>query len=104
MVDILASIERDERAMERIAAAMESIADSYTAMYKLMAEGLDKVFPPKHEPRDAIVTRLLSDEDRLKASQGATGEATIEQWTELGPRERELVEKTKNAPDTAPKK
>jgi hypothetical protein len=105
-MEIMESVERDERAMERIATAMESIADSYVAIYKLMAEGLEKFFPSKHEPRESTVTRLPNEEDRLRASLGSTGEQTNEDWMQLGPREREFVEKSSESAKTAvpPKK
>lgn len=97
MVDILAGIEEDERAMERIATALTRIAI-------VMEARLANEFPPKHAPRESTFSRIPSSEDRLKAAQGSTGEATIEEWTELGPRERELVEKAKVAAGETSKK
>lgn len=91
MVDILEGMERDEQAMERIASAMEVIAESTVAMYKIMEARLEKEFPLKHEPRESTVTRIPTDEEKLRASQGATGEP-LSDWIQLGPREKELVE------------
>lgn len=96
MVDIIESIERDERAMERIASALEVLASNSTEYVKLCRERMNKEFPSKREPRDAIVTQRKSDEDRLREEQGQTGEATAREWTEtpdewIGQRERTVI-------------
>jgi hypothetical protein len=101
MVDILASIEADERAMARIATALEIIAGAFSSWYNLESQRLKKEFPPKHEPRESTFTRIPTAEDRLRAAQGATGES-IEEWMQIGPRERELIESTQ--PKTTPPK
>ena len=95
MVDILEGMERDERAMERIACAFEVVADTLVAMHKLQVQRLEKEFPPKHEPRDSIVTRIPTSEELLRRSQGQTGEESTEEWMQLdiGPRERELLKR-----------
>jgi len=79
------SLDRDTRAMERIADAFEQIA-------KLLAQFYEKMYPPSHEPRDVTLTRLPDSVDEIKANQGATTETT-EEWLDIGPREREFNEK-----------
>ncbi len=71
--------ERLVRAFERLASAAE----------KLLAVQ----FPSRGEPRDAIVTTVKSEEDELRESLGDTGEETIEEWTSIGRREREFLER-----------
>lgn len=83
------ALDRDTRAMERLADAFEMIA-------KLMAQFYDKMYPPKDEPRDVTLTRLPDTVDRIRQDQGAS-EETTERWLrldeeEIGPREKEFIE------------
>lgn len=94
-VDILDTMMRDENSMERMAAAFETIADTVVAMYKLQEQRFDKEYPSKPTPKDATVTRIASDEDKLREDLGDTGEP-LEDW--VGPREREL-QKSKKSPE-----
>jgi hypothetical protein len=87
MVDILQGIEQDERAMEQIAFALTRIAT-------IMEKRFEREFPTR-SPRDSTVTKLPTDLDRLRASQGSTGEQTTEEWMQLGPRERELIARSR---------
>ena len=89
---ISASLSQEERAVR----AFEDIAEALTSWVKLCQQRFEKEYPVK-EPREAVVTHVKSEEERLRESQGATGEP-IEQWGELndddlGPRERELLKK-----------
>lgn len=90
-------LEADERAMERIAASFEVIADLMQAWYKLEVQRFDKQYPVKREPQDATVTHVPTAEDELKTSQGASSE-TLEEW--LGPRESELIQTITQRPRT----
>jgi hypothetical protein len=92
MVDILKAMEEDDRAMQRMASAFEVIADTLTAMYNLQQARFDKDFPSKPQVREALVTKIKSDEDVLRESQGSTGESD-EQWLDIGEREREFLKK-----------
>jgi len=110
VVDIFAGMEQDERAMERIASAMErqagaleSLAGTLVSWYKIDVQRLAHEFPAKSEPRESTYSRLPTTEDKLRAAQGETNQTT-EEWMQLGPREREFVEKAKIAPREASKK
>lgn len=79
-------IERDERAMERIAVAFEHIAAVAQAWY-------NRTYPVRSEASDATVTHIPTPEDALKEDQGATGEPLDDWLTDvIGPREQKLVE------------
>lgn len=81
----------DERAMERIAESLETIADTLTQWVKLEQQKFEKQFPVRRNPLDIAVNRLPSATDLLKEDQGATGEADIDEWT--GERERSVIAK-----------
>jgi hypothetical protein len=83
-----------EEAIDRDTRAMERLADSFEMIAKLMAQFFDKMYPPSHEPRDVTLTRLPDTIDRIKEDQGASEEST-EEWLDLGPREREVIERAK---------
>jgi hypothetical protein len=87
--ELAESIERDTRAMERIAAAFERIADQLAQFY-------EKMYPPKHDPGDVTLTKLKGPVDLIKEAQGAAPEETTEEWLDIGPREREFDERSKN--------
>lgn len=87
-MDIEQFAERDERAMERIADSLESIADSLVQWCKLSQARFDREFPVKRNPLDATITRVPNDEDRLRESLGAS-EETLEEWT--GEREQRVI-------------
>lgn len=90
-VDILEAMERDERAMERIATAAESIAEALTMWCKLEQQRFDREYPVK-TPRDAIVTHVKTPEEILRENIGGEPEP-LEEW--IGPREQELLKKAK---------
>lgn len=83
------ALDRDTRAMERLATAHESIAKTLSQFY-------EKMYPPKHEPRDVQLTRVPDTIDKLKESQGASEETTEDWLTNVGPREREFIRSQKS--------
>lgn len=86
MTYFLSGIEEDERAMVKIASALTRIAI-------VMEKRYEKEYPTK-TPRDATITKLKSEEDELRESQGATGESLDDWLTDpVGPREREVLKK-----------
>ena len=79
---------KDERALERLAVAFERIATVAEKWY-------ERVYPVKPVPQDAIVTRVPTDEDRLRANLHGP-EKTLSKWLEppaewAGPREKEFL-------------
>jgi len=100
-VDIEQQMARDERAMERIATAVESIADSLADWCKLSQARFDKKYPVKANVRDATITRTPSDEDKLLESLGGTNEP-LEEW--VGLREQEVIASEASRPSRFEKK
>jgi len=87
-LDIEQQMARDERAMERIATALDQISKSLAAWCILESAKFDKHYPVKANVRDATITRTPSDEDKLLESLGATDEP-LEEW--IGLREQQVV-------------
>lgn len=105
-IDVLESMERDERAMERIAQAFEVVANTLVAWYKLEQQRFEREYPAHTIARESTFSRIPTAEEELKTAQGATGEKTIDEWMQLGPRERAVVEKSPESTEqpTAKKK
>lgn len=97
-VNLEESIDQDARAMERIAAALEDIAEAMVMGYKLEAQRLEIEHPTKRPVRDAIVSKLKTAEDELREDQGSSEESD-EEW--IGPAERSFNESQK--PDAGAK-
>lgn len=73
---------------------LESIADSFRRIADVMEKWYNATYPAR-ERKEAVVTHLETDEERLRREQGDTGEESIQDWTDLrGPREREYDERT----------
>ena len=68
-----------ERLLERFVVAAESIAANLERLYSLESKRLEYEYPPKHEPSEPIITKLPTEEDRLREEQGETDE-TLEDW------------------------
>ena len=79
---------------ERAVVALEAIADALALWAKLEAQRFEKEYPERKPPADAKITKLKSEEDELRESLGDDGSETLEEWTDLGPRERELLKKS----------
>ena len=71
----------------------EQIADALTRLATIAEKWFEKQYAPKRNPldvRDALVTAIPTPEERLRTDQGATGEATTEEW--IGNREQKAIE------------
>ncbi len=82
----LEGLERDERALEKIADALNRLANVAQAFYAAL-------YPEKRSVREATLTvvRTPQQADLEETIQGS--ESTLEQWTDLGPREKAFIEK-----------
>lgn len=87
--------ERIVQAFEHLVMALQSIALTLSLPHPNSVRG---------PVRDIEITKPLSAEDKLRAAQGSTGEATTEEWMQLdddeeddgiGPRERAFMEREK---------
>src|ERR1700741_1273520 len=90
------SASREERAV----VALEQIARGLTLAITLWERVVNHDYPVRTANRDATITRIPSEEDKLREDQGSTGEETVEAWTrlgneDLGPRERSVISQSK---------
>lgn len=70
---------------ERLILAFESIAATMVAEYA-------KKYPTRDRPADIEITRVLTEEDRVREDQGDTDEP-LDRWTTLGTREEKFQRK-----------
>jgi hypothetical protein len=82
------SIDRDDRAMERIASSFEVIADTLVAWYKLDQQRFDYEHPVKPVASDIDVHVPETEEERLRKLMSASDEEIAEY---VGPRESEYI-------------
>jgi len=82
---------------ERLVAAWEGIAKGIGDLHEAARDVISKQWPEARERRDAIVTKLLTPEEKLKVKTGNT-DGPIDEWLgefdpedEIGPREREFL-------------
>jgi hypothetical protein len=93
-------LEQDERfvhALEQIAAALKGIDET-------RKQEFERRFPVRKEFREAIVTRVPSEEDRIREEHGAST-GSLEEWLGelggeefIGTREREFLERNASSP------
>lgn len=85
---------------ERACLALEGIATALTEWVKIEAQRFEKEYPPKREPREALVTYIPTEEEELQRDQGASGESQDE-W--IGLREREVLEQSSKKSPAQPR-
>lgn len=67
-----AFVERFVLSFEKIALALEGLDETYR-------RHLDKLYPERKDRREAVVTRVKTEEDRIREAQGADGKP-LDQW------------------------
>jgi hypothetical protein len=83
--------------VDRLVEAFERMAGAAEGIYETQRREHEKRWPAAGERREAIVTRVPSEEDRIREEQGAGG-GSLKDWLGLedeefaGVREREFVE------------
>lgn len=95
---------------ERLVVAWEEIGKQLGEWNELVRTAIGKQWPEASERREAIVSRVPTAEDKLKAQTGNT-DGPLEDWLgefdpeeEIGPREREFLERqAKGKPAPRPK-
>lgn len=93
--------EQEERlvaSFERMAEAYDFMAGTLEAIAHTVALHHSKMFPAKTLAADATISRILTDEERLRQEQGQSGESlkdwtTLDEEEEIGPREKAWLEK-----------
>lgn len=98
---------------ERLVLAYEKLAEALVTLNDTGKRFYNSVFPEQHGPREAIVSHVPSEEDRLLEDQGATDRRPIREWLggipiddpdeDIGPREREFLERQKAKENAGPK-
>jgi uncharacterized protein (DUF608 family) len=84
-------MERDERALEKAADALKRLADVAEKLYA-------SLYPEKRSVREPKLTTVRpSKETELEETIQGT-EQTLEEWKDLGPRERAWVEGEQKKP------
>lgn len=83
---------------ERLVAAFEKIANALTGIYETQQGQFAKQWPERKEIRDAVKTRVPTEEDLIREQHGASSES-IQEWLHVpeeeffGSREREFIER-----------
>lgn len=85
--DLEKAFERDERALEKAASALNRLADVAEKFYAAL-------FPEKKNVRDAKLTTVRTPEQAELAATIQGEEETLEEWEEIGPREKAFLEST----------
>lgn len=75
----------NENQAERLVCAFESIAKYLEKWYNAEHPTITKV------AKEPTITFVKTSEEQLLEDQGQTGEETTEEWTSLGPIEREFL-------------
>jgi hypothetical protein len=78
-----AFVERFVLSFEKMATAMEGLSETYR-------RHIENLYPKHREYREAVVTRVQTEEDRIREAHGASNEP-LEDW--LGEVEDEEIEK-----------
>jgi len=87
---------------ERLVAAFENIANALMGIHETGQKQFAKQWPERGTARDAVKTRIPTEEDRIREKHGTSSES-IEEWLStpeekfFGNREREFI-KQKIAP------
>ena len=92
----------DDGLLERFMVAFESIAHSLAGINETKQREFAKQWPEPRQFREAVVTRVPNEEDKILEAQGVDGK-TLEEWLEIpsdeaefiGEREREFLEREK---------
>ena len=96
LADVATAMTEEQE--ERLTLAFEQIAANLGSIARTMEVRFQKDYPLKKPVRDADITYIPTEEERLREEQGQTGERTTEDWTSLGPRERKFVEGRNQTP------
>jgi hypothetical protein len=77
-----AFVERFVLSFEKIGAALEGLNETYK-------RHLEKLYPERPERREAVVTRVQTEEDRIREAQGASGQPLGDWLSEVDDEEEE---------------
>jgi hypothetical protein len=84
---------------ERLVVSWEGIAREIGEFNATLKQAIGKQWPEPRERRDAVISKLPTEEDKIKVQTGNTS-GPIEDWLgefdpeeEIGPREKEFLER-----------
>lgn len=86
-----------EEQEERLVAAFEQIATALTGIHDTEEKQFGKQWPERREVREAVYSRIPTEEDRIREEQGASG-GSLKEWLTppedepIGERERAFLE------------
>lgn len=82
---------------ERLVAAWEGVARGLGDLNETARSAISKQWPEARQPREAVITRLPTAEDKIKAQTGNT-DGPVDEWLgefdpeeDIGPREKEFI-------------
>lgn len=90
--------DEENEKFNRLIAGIEDIAGGMNRIADAMWKRYYTEYPPPRKPAEATVTRVKSQDDLLRESQGGTDEEDLESWMNInaiGKREREYLEREK---------
>jgi hypothetical protein len=70
---LISLVERLVVSQERLATALEGLNETYRRHY-------DRQYPERRQVRDAVVTRVPTEEDRLREAQGGSATRPLSEW------------------------
>jgi hypothetical protein len=89
---------------ERLVVAFEQIALTLRGIHDTGQKEFARRWPERKEVREAVVTRIPTDEDRIREEHGAGGDEPLQDWLNLPPegewiglREQEFNARTERA-------
>lgn len=90
--------------LERLVVTFESIGKSLEGLHEEAKRAGSRYWPEPREPREAIVTRIPTEEDKAKENQGRIDESvSIDDWLDFGNPEELWGEREREWHRTHPK-
>jgi hypothetical protein len=80
----------NEEVIERLAASFDKIASSLEGLHNEVSKAGKRYWPEPGQQKEAIVSHVPTEEDRIRERQGVGKDVPIEQWlSDLGDPEEE---------------
>lgn len=92
-----------EEQEERFVLAFEQIAEALEGIHEIKQKQFDKQWPERQKTREAVYSRLPTEEDLIREKQGTSGES-LKEWLTfsedelIGERERAFLEAAGRVP------
>ena len=76
---------------------VRDLSGALCSIAKTLELDYNRKYPPRRPVRDVDITYVKTEEEKLLEEQGQTGEATLREWTDIGPREQAVLEREEAA-------